>query len=527
MEASSDSYADAKLRSQLFGLLRPISHLGQVAGLLEWDQETVMPRAGAEGRAEQLETLADLRHRLLVSEELWRTLQSASRSDDPELQLHAERALREVVRARRTPAELVSRLAGTRSRAVARWQQARAAADFSRFAGVLSELVELRKEQAEHIASGDTSGLDRNAATAPDRVTGPDPYSVLLEEYEADIECSLIDALFDPLLDALVSLVEEAQSHPGRSAHLDEPPNTCAYPADAQLRLGRMALEAIGFDSDSGRIDLSTHPFCMGIHPQDVRITWRVDPNDFRPGLFGLLHEMGHALYEQGLPLEHRNTPLGAFSSMALHESQSRLWENHVGRSLGFCQWLAPHFHTIFPQSPLRAPEALRDHLTIIRPSLIRVDADELTYHLHILVRYRLERDLIAGRLSVSDLPEAWNQAYRQALGLTPRNDAEGVLQDIHWACGLFGYFPTYTLGSLIAAQLFEAAERDLGSLDPRFRAGEFSPLLDWLRERIHRIGSKLLTLEIVESATGEGLSIQPFLRHAAQLVTVHERVSA
>jgi carboxypeptidase Taq len=274
----------------------------------------------------------------------------------------------------------------------------------------------------------------------------------------------------------------------------------------------------VGFDLSRGRIDSSAHPFCMGIHNDDVRITWRASEHDFRPGLFGLLHEMGHALYEQGLPLELRDTPLGGAASVAVHESQSRLWENHVGRSHGFCRWLLPHLKGALPGAAVRSAHELQLSLLEVRPSLIRVDADELTYHLHIVVRFRLERALIAAELEVDDLPGAWNDAYRETLGIEPSGDLDGVLQDIHWACGLFGYFPTYTLGSLIAAQLFEAAERELGALDDAFAAGDFSALLGWLRSRVHAHGARLTAAQLVAHATGSALSIAPLLSRARVL---------
>jgi carboxypeptidase Taq len=506
---ASDAIAETGLLERLLLLLRPIVHLAQVAGLLEWDQETTMPRAGSDGRALQLETLAGLRHRLLTSNELHETLLRAQLGDDPELRLHAETALREVMRARRTSSELATRLAGARSRAVALWQQARAANDFGHFASALTELVALRRQQAAEIA-GDSSR---------------DPYDVLLEEYEPDIDSATIDSLFAPLLPALVALIDGREPRQPFSSRQPPEVRRC-YGPEAQLRLGRLALDAIGFDDDRGRIDLSAHPFCMGLHPEDVRITWRVNEEDFRPGLFGLLHEMGHALYEQGLPVDLRNSPLGTACSMAVHESQSRLWENHVGRSRGFSRWLFPHFKAAFHAAPIGTPEALHDSLVEIGRSLIRVDADELSYHLHIVIRYRLERDLIAGRLEVVDLPAAWNESYRKTLGLVPADDTEGVLQDIHWACGLFGYFPTYTLGSLMAAQLFAAAERDLGALDEGFERGEFAPLLAWLRERVHRHGSRLLARDIVRTATGTGISIDPFLEHARRLAAAPSPVS-
>jgi carboxypeptidase Taq len=286
------------------------------------------------------------------------------------------------------------------------------------------------------------------------------------------------------------------------------------YPIDRQRILGELTASAIGFDFRRGRLDTSMHPFFSTIGPGDCRISTRYHASYFNDGFFATLHETGHGLYEQGLDPEHQGTPLGEAASLGLHESQSRLWENTVGRSRPFWQHL-------FPQARQLFPEALGDvsldefHFAVnhVEPSLNRVRADEVTYNLHVVIRFELEQALLSGDLKAADLPAAWNDAYRHALGVTPTNDAEGCLQDGHWSAGMFGYFPTYTLGNIFAAQLYEQAERDLGSLDEPFADGDFSGLLDWLRRKVHREGSRYPAAELVERVTGMAPDPQPLLR--------------
>ncbi|MDX1382606.1 MAG: carboxypeptidase M32, partial [Thermoanaerobaculia bacterium] len=275
-----------------------------------------------------------------------------------------------------------------------------------------------------------------------------------------------------------------------------------------------------------GRLDASIHPFCSGFGTGDVRITWRYDRGDLRPGLFGILHEAGHGMYEQGLPADWERTPLGPARSMGVHESQSRLWENHVGRHPGFWRHALPELQRHFPAWSGSVDE-LCPAFHKIEPSLIRVEADEVTYNLHILIRFRLELALVTGELAVADLESAWDGAYEELLGIRPDRPSRGVLQDIHWAEGLFGYFPTYTLGSLLSAQLFEASEADLGDHGETFARGEFAPLLDWLRERIHRHGSYYTAGELTEAATGTPLASDAFLRYVGDKLATYYGIAA
>jgi carboxypeptidase Taq len=290
------------------------------------------------------------------------------------------------------------------------------------------------------------------------------------------------------------------------------------YPPDRQKIFGEMVASAIGFDFERGRLDTTAHPFCTGIGPGDTRITTRFDPRDFSGAFFGILHEVGHGLYEQGLDPDRHGEPMGEAVSLGVHESQSRLWENAVGRSKAFWEHWLPLARRFF-REPLHAIPLDEFHAAInrVEPSLIRVEADEVTYNLHILIRFELERALIGGDLAVADLPEAWTSRYREYLGITPPDDARGCLQDIHWAAGLVGYFPTYTLGNLYAAQLREAADADLGDLEPAFARGDFAGLLGWLRDKIHRNGRRYRAADLIRLATGSTLDHRPLVRSLRQ----------
>ncbi|MEM9595244.1 MAG: carboxypeptidase M32, partial [Acidobacteriota bacterium] len=367
-------------------------------------------------------------------------------------------------------------------------------ADFSKFERELAELVALRREEA--------------AALAP----GGSPYDAMLDRFEPGATEAALVPLFDSLGAALTPLLERVRD---RGLEVDESPVLGDFDPEGQRRLGVHAATAFGFDFERGRLDATAHPFCVALTRSDVRLTWRWQRDDLRPALFGILHEAGHGLYEQGLPREWWRQPLGDPGSLGIHESQSRLWENHVGRSEGFWRWLWPTFTDAFPEHAAGTdPAAMWAALHTARPSLIRVEADEATYNQHVIVRFELERRLFRGDLQVPELPEAWDTLYREVLGLSAPDAADGVLQDIHWSQGMFGYFPTYTLGSMISAQLFAAAERDLGPQEDAFEAGEFSPLLAWLRDRIHRHGGRFPAAELVQTATGRPLSADDLLRH-------------
>ncbi len=474
---------------------RLIEHVRQTAvlesclNLLGWDEQTYMPRGGAEFRAQQSGLLAGLIHERRTAPvvgEWLAELESADLGDpDGPVAVNVREIAWEYHRAIRLPRDLVEEISRTTSQAQHAWVEARQKSDFALFRPWLEKVVRLKREEAQ--ALGPESG---------------NLYDALLESYEPGARSAEIAALFAPLREELVRLAR-AIADSGREA----PTHVLKrrFPISNQERFAWMALEAIGFDLERGRLDVSPHPFCSGIGPGDCRLTTRYREDYFPSAFFGVLHEGGHGLYEQGLDPAYFGTPMGDAVSLGIHESQSRLWENMVGRSLAF-------WKRFFPLAQEMFPEALKDvsveqfHWAVndVRPSLIRVEADEVTYNLHIMVRFELEPALLTGDLPVDEVPGAWNARYREYLGVEPSNDAEGCLQDIHWSAGLIGYFPTYTLGNVFAAQFLEAARAELGDLDAMFAAGEFRPLLDWLRRNIHRRGRQYRSNRLVEVVTGK-----------------------
>ncbi|MEM6701257.1 MAG: carboxypeptidase M32 [Acidobacteriota bacterium] len=483
-------------RSRLAAAWAPVRQLQSVTNLLHWDQETYLPGSGQDSRTQQLSVMAGLLHEQITGHAL-RDIVSEILDDDgvsPDLEIHAAFADREISRTLKVPKELAQRVASRAPAATAAWMRAREEADFSLFESSLSEILELKREVARALG-------------------GSSLYDALLDEYEPGAKADELDPLFAALERDVSDLMAEVLA----AEPIDENAARGDFPEDAQRRLGLWAAETIGFSTEYGRLDSSAHPFCCGMHPHDVRITWRADREDFRPGLFGILHEAGHAMYEQGLPAEDIDLPACEAVSLGVHESQSRLWENQVGRSRGFLHGIESQFQTTFGVET--TAQQLWPVLNAIRPSLIRVEADEISYLLHIAIRYRLEKALMEDDLQVGDLEAAWNDAYATALQQSPSNATEGVLQDIHWASGLFGYFPTYALGTVLAAQLFEAAQKALGDLEADFAALRFEPLLDWLRENVHRHAATRSPSELIRRATGSELDAGPLLSAARKRV--------
>jgi carboxypeptidase Taq len=456
--------------------------------LLGWDELTFLPRAGTPHRGEQMALLSGLCHDRATDPrlaDLLATVEGSDLASDPYSPAAAN--VREIRRAyerqRRLPRSLVEELARVTTRAQHEWEAARREADFNRFRPWLEKIVTLKRREAEAV------GYET------------EPYDALLEEYEPGARAAVLGSLFDALRLDLVPLAQALTPTPGR-------PNSTVlgrlFPLDRQRVFCEAAAATVGFDFRAGRLDTTVHPFCCAIGPGDCRLTTRYCLHDFGEAFFGTLHEAGHGLYEQGLDPKHHGTPAGEVPSVALHESQARLWENLVGRSRAFWEFFFPQARGIFH-------EAL-DDVTLddfygavnhVAPTLIRASADEVTYNLHVLARFDLERALVGGDLMPADLPAAWNEAYRRYLGITPTNDAEGCLQDGHWASGLVGYFPTYTLGNLFAAQLFARAETELGGFDGPFAHGRFDGLLGWLRDRVHLPGGCYPAPVLIERATG------------------------
>jgi len=483
---------------------RERSLLGSCAELLGWDEQTYMPRGASTYRGEQLALLAGLGHERATDPALDDLLNAVEDSDLVADPISPESAnVREWRRAydrlRELPRGLVEELARATTRGQHDWAAARAGDDFPAFVPALSAVVRLKREEADCLAGGG----------------GGPRYDALLDSYEPGANSAALGALFDALRAELVPLTAAIAGSPRRP---DRSILRRAYPVDRQRVFAELVAAAVGFDFDRGRLDTAEHPFCSGIGPGDTRITTRYAPDHFGDAFFGVLHEVGHGLYDQGLDPDHAGTPMGEAVSLGIHESQSRLWENVVGRGRSFWAYWFPIARRVFHDA--LGGVAFDDFLFAVNevePSLIRVQADEVTYDLHVMVRFELERALIAGDLAVVDLPGAWNDAYRASLGVTPADDAEGCLQDIHWAAGLIGYFPTYTLGNLYAAQFFDRATADLGGLDSQFALGDTSALLDWLRRNVHRQGQRRRAADLAAAVTGRPLDHRPLVRRLRQ----------
>jgi len=473
-----------------------LADLESAASLLGWDQETKMPSKGVGGRSNVFATMAGVIHEKFTAPQLGEDLAALVSDSDGLGEMEKAQVLelnRLYDRAARVPGDLVRKVAETQSKATAVWAEARSNNDFDSFAPLLEEMYNLKRQVADAI------GYES------------DPYDALLEDYEPGARIEDVAATLNEIRDFLVPLVSAIKE-------AGPPPNTelTAGPFDeaTQDKLGRELVLAMGFDMNAGRIDVSNHPFTSGIHDGDTRLTTRYKEN-LTVGLFGTLHEAGHGLYEQNLTPGLRRTPLGPATSLGVHESQSRLWENLVGRGRSFWMHFFPRLQELFPQHVGSA--SLDDFyraINTVRPSFIRIEADEVTYNLHIILRVELERELISGRLDVKDVPEAWNTKVQEYLGITPPSPDVGVLQDIHWAAGHIGYFATYSLGNLYASQFYEAAQRDIPDLETRIEQGDLLVLRDWLVENIHRWGRQYSAEELVKRATGEPLSAAAFKRY-------------
>lgn len=474
------------------------SYLESTAALLDWDQQTKLPELANEFRSEQVTFVAGLIHARKTDPRRGQWLAELADShlaSDPHSDIGATigRLKREYEKRVKLPPSLVEALAKAASIGQALWVQARKANDFSKFSSHLKQIFELKKAQSDALGFEDCR------------------YDALLDEFEPGAKTKEVANVLEALRVELVPLVAEIASS-GMKPQTEILHRT--YPIENQERFGREASAKIGFDYDRGRLDITHHPFCTETGPNDCRITTRYHENFFSPAFFGTLHEAGHGIYEQGLRENYYGLPPGKYCSLGIHESQSRLWENLVGRSLSFWQFFYPRAQSLFPGALSDVP--LNDFYQAVNnvsPSLIRVEADEATYNLHVIIRFQLEQAVINGDLETDDLPAAWNQKYEEYLGITPPSDADGVLQDVHWSAGLVGYFSTYSLGNLYASQFFDQAREDLGDLDSMFRAGDFVPLKNWLNQKIHALGQCLSGPEIGESVTGEKISPTRLIR--------------
>lgn len=489
----AEAYAELVRRSKELGVLN------SCAAVLGWDQQTYMPTKGAGLRGEQMAFLGALAHQKFTDPKVGELLSAVEETElvkDPvsDAAASVREWRRGYDRATKIPQSLVEELARVTTQAQQAWQEAKKKNDFATFQPWLEKVVELKREETAAV------GFREH------------PYDALIEEYEPGTSVADLKELFAGLTRELVPLIRtiaDSPRKPDRSLLERE------YAVDRQKLFAESAAIAFGFDLAAGRLDTTAHPFCSGVGPGDCRITTRYNPRSFSEAFFGVLHETGHALYEQNLPSEHFGTPLGVACSFGIHESQSRLWENQVGRSRAFWDHFFPRLKQAFPGTV--ADVALDDFffaINDVRVSLIRVEADEATYNLHIALRFELELALLSGDLTVAELPGAWNERSEYLFGIPVPDDSRGCLQDIHWSFGGIGYFPTYTLGNLYSAQFMSAAKRDLGSdtLIEDFRRGEFGRLKEWLTQNIHRHGQRYRAGELCRRVTGFPLSQKPFL---------------
>jgi len=469
--------------------------LGSAASLLGWDERTYLPSKGQAFRGDQLALLAQLCHERLTDKLTGDLLQQAEGETlNDEQRANVKGIRRQYDRAVKVPTELVVALAKATSAGQNAWESAKHNNDFASFRSYLETIIKLKREEAQAVGYQDH------------------PYDALVDEFEPGARTSDLKTLFKKLQDQLVPLIAPIQQSSFKAPReiLER-----SYPVEQQRLLSEWIAEKIGFDRSAGRLDVTVHPFCSGIGPGDVRITTRYNEHAFAEAFFGTLHEVGHGMYEQNLPSEHFGTPLGTACSLGIHESQSRLWENFVGRSRPFWKANWPTVQERF-QATLKDVTLDQFYAAVndVRPSLIRIEADEATYNLHIILRFELEQALLTGDLMIKDLPGAWNERFHKIFGLTVPKDSLGCLQDVHWSAGLLGYFPTYTLGNLYAAQFMEQAHRDIPQMDEQFGRGEFAPLKDWLTKNIHSKGQRYSATELCQNITGKAISHEPLMAY-------------
>ncbi|MDH4097696.1 MAG: carboxypeptidase M32 [Nitrospira sp.] len=486
--------------------LLEIQRINSAASVLSWDQETYMPGGGGAARAEQIAVLQGLAHQKLVSPDIekllsqWVDPTTGHASDQPgDLWDEPSRSLlrevwRDFSRAKKLPSDFVTTLSRECSLAQQVWTKAKEQNAFALFLPNLRTVLSLKREEAQYLGYTDS------------------PYNALLDVYEPGSTIAALQPIFAQLKARLVPLLRRiTESH----VRIDDSILRHSYDQTRQLEFGRLVLTAMGYDFERGRLDLSSHPFTTSFHPTDVRVTTRVFEHELQSCLFSCIHEGGHGLYDQGLDQRYFGTPLGDSVSLGIHESQSRLWENCVGRSRPFWRFFYPILQQTFPDQ-LRSVDAERFYAAIncVKPSFIRVEADELTYNLHIMLRFEIERDLVEGKVQPEDLPALWNRKMEEYLGITPTSDAEGVLQDVHWSFGAFGYFPTYTLGNLYSVQFFEQAKLEIPGLEESIAAGELLGLRRWLEQKIHRWGRMFTPDHLARRVTGNAISPDPFLSY-------------
>jgi carboxypeptidase Taq len=485
-----------ELYRQYKASLQKIADIKFAAAVLQWDQETYMPVKSASTRARQIASLAETAHTLFTDVKTGELLEALNDRDDlaENEKKNVALSLYDYSKSRKLPADFVRQLSETTSQSFQSWMEARKTNSFHLFENDLNLMIGLKKEEAELL------GYHGH------------PYNALLNDYERASTVDFLDKTFSSLLPPLRELLDKIKSSP----QADDSFLHQHFDADKQWSFGMELIKKLGFDFDAGRQDISEHPFTTNFSSNDVRLTTRIDKNNLGNMTWSCIHEAGHGLYEQGLPENEYGLPLGEYASLSIHESQSRLWENNVGRSEGFWHYHKSSLQKWFPEQS-RHLEVRRFYKGInkVQPTFIRTEADELTYHFHVIIRYEIEKLLLEGGLQTKDIPSYWNEQYKKYLGITVPDDKQGCLQDVHWSHGSFGYFPTYSLGSLYAAQFFHAAKVQLPLLEQEISNGNTGSLLQWLRVNIHCYGRRFSGTELCEQITGEPLSIGYFLDYA------------
>lgn len=475
--------------------MRLIADVKNANAVLQWDQETYLPPKGATLRGQQISTLSEICHRLFSEEELGNLLQDLLTKDDlsAEQKRNVQKTHEDYIKNKKYTSEFVRKLSEQVNRAFHSWIESRKKDSFQVFEKDLDALIELKKQEAEIL------GYQQH------------PYNALLDEFEKGATVELLDTTFNNLLPNLKSLLDKIQKQP----QVDDSFLKQHFPKQKQWEWGIELIKHLGFDFEAGRQDMSEHPFSVSFNRNDVRITTRIDENDFGNMTWSCIHETGHALYEQGLPEEHYGLPIGEACSYSIHESQSRLWENNVGRSNNFWQHYYPILQTHFPeQFGNISPDQFYRGINKVEPSFIRTEADELTYHFHVYIRYELEKKLLEGSLSSHDMPAYWNEHYKKFLDINVTSDRKGCLQDVHWSHGSFGYFPTYSLGSFYAAQFYQTAKTNFKNLETEIQNGDTALLLSWLRENIHSKGRFFTSEELCRNLTTRGLDVTYFVNY-------------
>jgi len=476
--------------------LAKIADIGYSIALQGWDQETYMPEKGADFRAQQTATLSGMAHEMSVDKGLGELLKKLSKKKDltAKQKRNIEESLKDYKESKKYTTEFVEQLSRATSECFQAWQKAKNESNFKLYAPYLTKMVDLKRKEA------DILGYKKH------------PYNALLDQHEPGATVDQLDTLFKDVREQLVDFVKKIAA----AKQNDDSFAYQHFDKDKQWDFGIELLKQMHFDFEAGRQDLSMHPFTTSFSSQDVRVTTKIIEDNLKSMIWSCIHEGGHALYEQGLPTSEYGLPLGEAISLGIHESQSRMWENNVGRSLPYWKANYKHLQKYFPKQLKNVSvEKFYKGINLVKPSLIRIEADEVTYHFHILVRYEIEKLLMEGKIKVNELPEYWNEHYKKYLGVKVKNDAEGVLQDVHWSHGSIGYFPTYSLGSFYAAQFYNQANKDIKGLQKDIEAGNMLPLLKWLREKIHRHGKFYSAEDLCKHVTGEKLNFKYFMDYA------------